>query len=1447
MSKPMNVFLSLFLTLFLFSCGGGGGGGGSESPAPGAKTLTKIDISADTAGTKARAEANPSTPLGISTQYSAIATYSDNTTEDITALATWSSADTSIATIDEKGMAKPLKISKTEITASYQGVTSNASTLTITDAIATKISVIPPTTKVAKGLSLQLQAIATLSDDSTKDVSTQASWQSNKPAVLKVDAKGKITAVALGDAIISATLQGVTGQTRVSAVNLTISKIQITPADLQLAIGTKTKLTAIATLNDKSVQDVSSQVAWLSSNKAVATVDGNGLVAGIAAGSTTLSASLLGVTGSASIKITNTSLKTLQVIPATSSIALGTKTQLQAVATFTDNSSQNISSLVQWSSSNAAVASVNSQGLVTGAGVGQVTISATFGSISRSATLTVTNAITTSIQITPAAKSLPKGTKQQYQAMATFSDNSSQDLTSQVDWDSSDSNVATIDLVGEATAFNEGNTIISAKFQSVTSNAATLEVTDATLTVGGLTITVPPLTLAAGQSSQLAASGAYGDGTTKDVTHDVHWSSSDPAIATVSLNGLVTAVAPGTATITGTLDGQSATLSVTVTNATLNAGGLTITVPPVTLAVGLSRQLTASGAYSDGTSADVTANVQWSSSDPAIATVSLTGLVTAVAPGTATITGTLDGQSATLSVTVTNATLNAGGLTITVPPMTLAAGLTGQLAANGSYSDGSSVNVTPSVSWTSNDPAVATVDASGLVTGVATGTATITGTLDGQSATLSVTVTNATLNAGGLTITVPPMTLAAGLTGQLAANGSYSDGSSVNVTPSVSWTSSDPAVATVDASGLVTGVTPGTATITGTLDGQSATLSVTITNATLNVGGLTITVPPMTLAVGLTGQLAASGTYSDGTSADVTANVQWSSDPAIATVSLTGLVTAVAPGTVTITGTLDGQSATLSVTVTNATINAGGLTITVPPMTLAAGQTGQLAANGSYSDGSSVDVTASVSWVSSDPAVATVDASGLVTGVAPGTATITGTLGGQSATLSVTVSNAVLNAGGLTIATPPLTLAAGLTGQLVANGSYSDGSNVNVTTSVSWSSSNPAVASVGLHTGLVTAAAPGIATITGTLNGETATLLVTVTNAAINPGGLTITVPPLTLAAGLTGQLVANGSYSDGSNLDVTANVSWTSSAPAVATVGLNTGLVTAVTPGVAVITGTLNGQNATLLITVTSAALNPGGLNITVPPLTLAAGLTGQLTAQGSYSDGSTVDVTANVSWTSSAPAIASVGLNSGLVTALQPGTATITGTLNGESATLGVTVSNAVVVSVAIAPISPLAAGTSTQLKVTATLSDTTTQDVSAQANWLSSNPGVFSVTSTGLATGVTVGSANVSVNVQGVTASLPVTVSNAVLSSLVISSTSSINLLNTVRTITFTAIGHYSDGSTQNVTSSATWRMNGGLLALGLGNTYVLVIPLGSTNFQAELNGVSSNILTFPGLIP
>lgn len=960
MSKPMNVFLSLFLTLFLFSCGGGGGGG-SDSPDPGAKTLTKIDISADTAGTKARAEANPSTPLGISTQYSAIATYSDNTTEDITALATWSSADTSIATIDEKGLAKPLKISKTEITASYQGVTSNASTLTITDAIATKISVIPPTTKVAKGLSLQLQAIATLSDDSTKDVSTQASWQSSNPAVLEVDTQGKITARDIGDATVSATLQGVTGQTTVAAVNLAISQIQIIPATVTLAIGTKTKLTALATFADQSVQDVSSQVGWLSSNPAVATVDGTGQVTGVAAGSVTLSASLLGVTATTSITVNNTSASTLQVIPAVSTIALGTKTQLQAIATFQDGSSQDVSDQVQWGSSDTVLAEVNSLGLVTGKGIGQVAITATFGALSRSANLTITNAIATSLQVIPPTASLPKGTKLQFQAIATFNDNSSQDVTSQVDWDSSDINVVTIDLNGEATALNEGNSTISAQFQGATSNSTLLTVTNATIDSIQVVLNAGNGSLAMGSSVQFKAQAVLSDNSTLDVSNQVAWFSSDQTKVTINAQGLATGVAVGSSTISASLNGvNSAGTLLTVTNATLSQ--IQVTPPSLTLAKGSKGQLTAIATYSDSSSQDISGQVVWNSSDIGVATINLTGEVTAVTNGSATLTASQGGVTSNgAGLTVTNASVDQIDLSATAS--TLAAGTKTQLTAIANYSDGTSQDITGQVSWSSSDNNVATVNTSGQVTAVAPGSAVITGSFGGQtSSPLTITVTAATVSA--IQISTPLASLALGTNGQLKALATYSDNTVIDVTSQVGWISSAPTLVSVDANGQIRALAVGSAVISGNLGGTSSTISIAATAATL--AGLTID-PIPNLASGNQVQLKAVANFSDLTSQDVSALVNWQSDnTGVVTVLGTGLAHGVAAGTANITANFLTGTDSKPITITAATISSLTATCTTQ---VQLGALGIPVANivtrkavATFSDASTLDVSNSVTW-----------------------------------------------------------------------------------------------------------------------------------------------------------------------------------------------------------------------------------------------------------------------------------------------------------------------------------------------------------------------------------------------------------------------------------------------------------------------------------------------------
>ncbi|MDM5121836.1 beta strand repeat-containing protein [Aeromonas rivipollensis] len=958
----MNVFLSLFFTLFLFSCGGGGGGGEDNptNPAPVTKSLTRIDISADTAGNKARAEANPSTPLGISTQYLAIATYSDNSTADITDVASWISADSSIATIDEKGLVRTLKVSSIGISASYQGVTSNISTLTITDAIATKVSIIPPTTKLAKGLTLRLQAIATLSDDTTKDVSTQANWQSSNPTVLSVDDQGKATAIAAGDATVTATVQGVTGQTTVSAVDLTVSQLQIIPATVQLAIGTTTRLTAIATFADQSTQDVSSQVGWLSSNTAVATVDSTGLVTGVAAGSTTLSASLLGVTASTSIQVNNTSVSALQVIPAVTTIALGTKSQLQAIATFADGSTQDVSSQVQWSSNDPFIAGVDSLGLVTGSGIGQATVTATLGAISRSATLTVTNAIATALQVIPPTASLPKGAKLQFQAIATFSDNSSQDVTNQVNWNSSDISVATIDLNGEATAFSEGGADISANFLGVTSNTVLLVVTNATVSSIQVVLNGGSGNLAKGSSVQFNAQAVLSDGSTLDVSSQAAWFSSDQTKVTINAQGLATGIAVGTSTISASLNGvTSAGTVLTVTNATVTQ--IQITPPSLTLAKGTKGKLTAIATYSDNSTQDVSSQVVWNSSNIGVATINLSGEVSAVSNGSATLTGRVGAVTSNgISLSVTNASVNQIDLSATAS--TLAAGTKAQLTAVASYSDGSSQNITPLVSWSSSDSDVATVSTSGEVTAVSPGTAVITGSFGGQISTLTVTVTAATVSA--IQISTPLTSLALGTNGQLKALATYSDDTLVDVTGQISWSSSAPALVSVDANGQIKALAVGSAVISGSLGGTSATINIAATAATLT--GLTID-PIPNLASGNQAQLKATASFSNLTSQDVSALVNWHSDnTGVVTVSGTGLAHGVAAGTANITASFLTGTDSKPITITAATL--GSMTASCTTQ-VQLGLLGLPIANivtrkavATFSDASTLDVSNSVTW-----------------------------------------------------------------------------------------------------------------------------------------------------------------------------------------------------------------------------------------------------------------------------------------------------------------------------------------------------------------------------------------------------------------------------------------------------------------------------------------------------
>ena len=509
---------------------------------------------------------------------------------------------------------------------------------------------------------------------------------------------------------------------------------------------------------------------------------------------------------------------------------------------------------------------------------------------------------------------------------------------------------------------------------------------------GPATITVSPATTeltALGATVQLSAevrdqNGAVMAGAT------VTWASSDAAAATVNASGLVTAVANGSATITATAGGASGSATVTVAQAVS-----TVAVTPVEAgiaALGDTVRLAAEALDANG-NAVAGSEFSWESGDAAVATVDASGLVMAVANGNATITATSGSVSGNATVTVAQ---EASTVTVTPAAASIAVlGDTVRLTAEALDANGNAVSGAE-FSWESSDGAVATVDASGLVTAVASGSATITATSGSASGSASVNVAR---QISAVTVTPDTASVVEGDTLRLAATATDADGQVVTGV-AFAWASGDTAVAVVDASGLVTGIGAGRAQVTATAAGVTgrATLTVVVPSPT------TVTVTPDTVLltmVGQTAQLTAEVRDQAGRVMEGIA-VAWSSaDTTVAVVDSAGLVTAVGGGAATVTARAGEASGDAIVSVMQ---SVDSVTVSPPADTIAPGDTLRLVAE-AYDESGHMVVGASFTWSSSNAAVATVDPSGLVRGAGEGTATITATAGDVSGTSEITVVN----------------------------------------------------------------------------------------------------------------------------------------------------------------------------------------------------------------------------------------------------------------------------------------------------------------------------------------------------------------------------------------------------------------------------------------------------------
>jgi len=413
--------------------------------------------------------ANSSLAPGLSLQFDAVGSYSDNTSHDLTTSAAWNSSNPAAATINGTGLANAVATGNTSISAVLAAQT-GSTTLNVAPSLLS-IQVSPQNPSGAAGTMQPFTATGTFSDGSTQDVTASVNWSSSMPSVATITAGGLANCIVAGQSTITARAGSINSFTVLTVTPATLSAITISPTNPTVAIGQSQQFVATGQYSDGSTQNLTSSVSWSSSAPAVAGISSTGLAGALSGGSTLITATLGTISNSATFTVSSVALVSITVTPTNPSIALGTDQQFSATGSYADGSKLDLSSSTVWNSSAPLVATINSAGMAASVSLGQSSITAVAAGITGSSTLTVSSPALVSVAITTASATIPPGTTERLAATGTFTDGSSQDITSTAHWSSSVPSVATVSNIsgsnGVVTSEGVGSTVVSATLGSL--------------------------------------------------------------------------------------------------------------------------------------------------------------------------------------------------------------------------------------------------------------------------------------------------------------------------------------------------------------------------------------------------------------------------------------------------------------------------------------------------------------------------------------------------------------------------------------------------------------------------------------------------------------------------------------------------------------------------------------------------------------------------------------------------------------------------------------------------------------------------------------------------------------------------------------------------------------------------------------------------------------------
>ncbi len=1038
------------------------------------------------------------------------------------------------------------------------GTLSASASLNVTHGSAFNITVFPQSATIAAGSPQAFTATANDNFGNTWDVTNSTTWSISSGAGGSFSS-GNYTSAIVGIWNVTGTYSGLSNSATLTVGYCLTFKIAITPQTSTLTAGASEAFTATASDIYGNVWDVTSSTDWTISGGAGGLWSGNTYTSSTS-GTWTVTGTYKEISDSATLTVNNGSPIKIVIGTANGSVTAGSNVTFTCTAIDSCGNEWDVSTLTSWSI-NSSARGTWSANIYTSATAGTWTVTGTFGTLFNTYSLTVIHSSPVSIILSPQTSTLTAGSSETF--TATASDNYSNN------WDVSGATVWNISSGANGlwsgdvyTAAKANAWIVTGIFDGL-SGTSSLTVTHGSAT--SILASPKTSTITAGTTQTFITTAFDNFGNSWDATSSATFQVDPQASGSLSGN-IYSSCNAGTWTVNAESLGLTDTASLTVTHSSPTSIDVDPDSASITAGQTQNYNATASDAY--GNVWDVTSLTAWNVNSSAGGSWS-NNIYTSALSGSWAVTGTYDNLSDYASLTVNHA--SAVSVAVSPHSVIMNSASTEAFTATASDQYGNQWDVSNSASWNVSSGAGGSWTGS-TYTSANVGNWAVTAKVSGLYGTANLTVNHGT--ALKITITPSSNSITAGQTQTFTATASDSNGNNWDITNSTTW-SIDSNAGGSWFGNTYTSNKAGTWIVTGTYSGSSSTTSLTVNDGaavSINVGPSS----PNVIA-GFPQTFTATATDSCGNTWDVTSSTVWTIDDGASGTWTGNTCTPELSGTWNVTGTFNGVSKSVFLTVNHSTVTS--IQINPYGASVTAGTNETFTATAFDSFGNSWDVTSSTIWDINSGAGGSWFGN-VYTAAEAGTWNITAAVDNLQFTATMIVSHG--STASIALSPKTQTINSGSSQAFTATAYDSCGNSWDVTNLTMWNID--ANAGGSWSNNVYTCGKVGSWTVTGTLNSLSDTAILTVNHGSL----FNITVSPanVSITAGANQTYTATASDSSGNTWDVTTLVAWLATAGA----GGNwTGnIYTSSNPGTWIITGTLTGVSGAAVLAVNSSAQAP-------------------------------------------------------------------------------------------------------------------------------------------------------------------------------------------------------------------------------------------------------------------